>query len=76
MVGRCEGMVPSQTCWPGPAQLLLRHCQDSTPVLVPQIIVFDLEYGQPAASTPLPGSRVSLDYLLACYGHAGTRLRY
>ena len=38
-----------------------------------QIIVFDLEYGQPAASTPLGASRPPLDNLLGCYGHAGGR---
>lgn len=36
-----------------------------------QLIVFDLEYGQPAASSPLPASRAPLDDLLGCYGHAG-----
>ena len=36
-----------------------------------QVIVFDLEYGQPAASSPLPASRPPLDALLGCYGHAG-----
>lgn len=33
--------------------------------------MFDLEYGQPAASSPLPASRPPLDALLGCYGHAG-----
>lgn len=36
-----------------------------------QLIVFDLEYGQPAASSPLPASRAPLDDVLGCYGHAG-----
>ena len=41
-------------------------------LLVPlQLIVFDLEYGQPAASSPLPASRAPLEDLLGCYGHAG-----
>ncbi|KAL4425017.1 hypothetical protein ABPG77_001795 [Micractinium sp. CCAP 211/92] len=35
-----------------------------------EIIVFDLEYGQPAASTPVPASRAPLEDLLGCYGHA------
>lgn len=35
-----------------------------------ELIVFDLEYGQPAASSPLPASRAPLDDLLGCYGHA------
>lgn len=41
---------------------------------MPQVIVFDLEYGQPAASTPVPASRAPLEDLLGCYGHAGLRL--
>ena len=36
----------------------------------PQIIVFDLEYGQPAASTQLSASRPALEGLLTSYGHA------
>ncbi|KAI3424707.1 hypothetical protein D9Q98_008096 [Chlorella vulgaris] len=35
-----------------------------------EIIVFDLEYGQPAASTQLAGSRAPLEDLLGCFGHA------
>jgi hypothetical protein len=41
-------------------------------LLLLQIIVFDLEYGQPAAATSLPASRAPLDDLLGCYGHAGS----
>lgn len=35
-----------------------------------QIIAFDLEFGQPAASTPVPSSRPPLDSLLGSFGHA------
>ena len=35
-----------------------------------QVVVFDLEYGQPAASTTLPASRPAFKELLGCYGHA------
>ncbi|KAL4422261.1 hypothetical protein ABPG75_008458 [Micractinium tetrahymenae] len=35
-----------------------------------EIIMFDLKYGQPAASTPVPASRAPLEDLLGCYGHA------
>ena len=33
-------------------------------------MVFDLEYGQPAASTTLPTSRPAFRDLLGCFGHA------
>ena len=36
----------------------------------PQVVVFDLEYGQPAASTSLPASRPAFRDFLGCYGHA------
>ena len=32
--------------------------------------MFDLEYGQPAASTTLPTSRPAFRDLLGCFGHA------
>ncbi len=32
--------------------------------------MFDLEYGQPAASTSLPASRPAFRDFLGCYGHA------
>lgn len=32
------------------------------------MIVFDLEFGQPAASTPLPKSRPAFRDVLGCYG--------
>ena len=35
-----------------------------------QVVVFDLEYGQPAASTTLPTSRPAFRDLLGCFGHA------
>ena len=35
-----------------------------------QIIVFDLEFGQPAASTSLPASRPPFEGLLGSFGHA------
>jgi hypothetical protein len=35
-----------------------------------QVVVFDLEYGQPAASTTLPASRPAFRELLGCFGHA------
>ena len=35
-----------------------------------QVVVFDLEYGQPAASTTLPSSRPAFRDLLGCFGHA------
>ena len=35
-----------------------------------QVVVFDLEFGQPAAGTPLPASRPAFDKVLGCYGHA------
>lgn len=34
------------------------------------MVVFDLEYGQPAASTSLPSSRPAFRDFLGCYGHA------
>lgn len=34
-------------------------------------MVFDLEYGQPAASTTLPTSRPAFRDVLGCFGHAG-----
>ena len=46
---------------------LQRHSRSNT---LSQIIVFDLELGQPAASTQLPPSRSPFDELLGCYGHA------
>lgn len=33
-----------------------------------QVIVFDLEFGQPAASTPLPKSRPAFRDVLGCFG--------
>ena len=38
--------------------------------LTMQVVVFDLEYGQPAASTTLPTSRPAFRNLLGCFGHA------
>ncbi|KAK9845287.1 hypothetical protein WJX81_002462 [Elliptochloris bilobata] len=39
-------------------------------VLMPrEVIVFDLEFGQPAASTPLPKSRPAFRDVLGCFGH-------
>ena len=35
-----------------------------------QVVVFDLEYGQPAASTTLPTLRPAFRDLLGCFGHA------
>ena len=35
-----------------------------------QVVVFDLEFGQPAGSTPLPASRPAFSGVLGCYGHA------
>lgn len=35
-----------------------------------QVVLFDLEYGQPAASTTLPTSRPAFRDLLGCFGHA------
>lgn len=35
-----------------------------------QVVVFDLEYGQPAASTTLPTSRPAFRDFLGCFGHA------
>ena len=35
-----------------------------------QVVVFDLEYGQPAASTTLPTSRPPFRDVLGCFGHA------
>ena len=32
--------------------------------------MFDLEFGQPAGSSPLPGSRPAFSGILGCYGHA------
>lgn len=34
------------------------------------MVVFDLEYGQPAASTTLPTSRPAFRDVLGCFGHA------
>ena len=45
---------------------LLRDCCSACM----QVVVFDLEYGQPAASTTLPASRPAFKELLGCYGHA------
>ena len=39
-------------------------------VCIAQVVVFDLEFGQPAGSTPLPGSRPAFSGILGCYGHA------
>ena len=35
-----------------------------------QLVVFDLEFGQPAASTSLPTSRPAFRGMLGCFGHA------
>jgi hypothetical protein len=35
-----------------------------------QVVVFDLEYGQPAASTTLPTARPAFRDFLGCFGHA------
>jgi hypothetical protein len=35
-----------------------------------QVIVFDLEFGQPAASTTLPASRSPFKSILGSFGHA------
>ena len=34
-----------------------------------QVVVFDLEFGQPAASTSLPSSRPPFRDVLGCFGH-------
>lgn len=34
-----------------------------------QVVVFDLEFGQPAASTSLPSSRPPFCDVLGCFGH-------
>lgn len=34
-----------------------------------QVVVFDLEFGQPAASTSLPSSRPPFRNILGCFGH-------
>ena len=36
-----------------------------------QVIVFDLEFGQPAASTALPKTRPAFSGMLGCFGHRG-----
>lgn len=59
---RCCALIAASSWYP-PIHFLL--------LLLVQLIVFDLEYGQPAASSPLPASRPPLDDLLGCYGHAG-----
>lgn len=50
-----------------PRSLPLCPCSPKLPL---QIIAFDLEFGQPAASTPVPSSRPPLDRLLGSFGHA------
>lgn len=39
--------------------------------MVHQVIVFDLEFGQPAASTTLPKSRPAFRNVLGAFGHRG-----
>ena len=34
-----------------------------------QVVVFDLEFGQPAASSSLPASRPPFRDILGCFGH-------
>ena len=34
-----------------------------------QVVVFDLEFGQPAASSSLPSSRPPFRDVLGCFGH-------
>ena len=34
-----------------------------------QVVVFDLEFGQPAASTVLPTSKAPFRDILGCFGH-------
>ena len=48
---------------------LTSRLSPQTPLTV-QVVVFDLEYGQPAASTTLPTSRPAFRNLLGCFGHA------
>lgn len=52
-----------QCSFPGVRELLLL-------LLHRELIVFDVEYGQPAASTPLPGSMPAFDTIIGSYGHA------
>ncbi|KAA6419923.1 MAG: hypothetical protein FRX49_10113 [Trebouxia sp. A1-2] len=52
----------------------LRCCFSATRdllyVLLPrEVVVFDLEFGQPAASSSLPGSRPPFRDILGCFGH-------
>ena len=37
--------------------------------MVLQVVVFDLEFGQPAASSSLPASRPPFRDILGCFGH-------
>ena len=52
------------------AHVLARADQTRLPCVPDQVVVFDLEYGQPAASTTLPTSRPAFRDLLGCFGHA------